>query len=628
MKSIIETVQLFNDKSNVGVNDFASFLDVTPKTLVKRIEEYNEELYKYDMHIEFNNTYNWYWLKINDDKKYDEFIKGSIEKIYYAIPDNDDDRVIFVLNKLLKANDYIKRSKLAEMMYVSEKTVSQVLSEVEKILTLYNLKLDRKPSYGIQIIGDEFNKRQCFINRLIVPSEKLGRSNYEESFADIILEISKNNNLQFPEVSFENLLHYVGVLINRINNGFIIEDDNGLDVRNTSETAKDILDTLVDKNFIKHYTKAEQSYLALFLSADRVTSNKIQINTIIPSYLENIVNNLFAYIDKQFGIDLNDNLEIRLYLLRHLTSLDIRLKYDIRIDVSVPDNFKEKCPFAYMIASESCYVIENYYGKKMSDKEIYLLSLFIEVALEKQKEKPHKFNILLVCPTCKISSLLLKTTLESEFDKYINNLEMRSIYDLSNIDFNDYDYIFSTTPIDISVPIPVVLITDIKGQLNIAKVKQTINPNNIYDAITNYYDKELFFTDIDLSTKEEVFEFMLNKIKEKYKIKKDSLDLLLKREALGSTSFFDGVALPHPIEPINKDNNIVCVVLLNKPMDWGNKKVSLVIMSSTYNSKDINTKTFYEVTSKLVFNNEAINKIIENKNYSILINELFLCSNN
>lgn len=58
------------------------------------------------------------------------------------------------------------------------------------------------------------------------------------------------------------------------------------------------------------------------------------------------------------------------------------------------------------------------------------------------------------------------------------------------------------------------------------------------------------------------------------------------------------------------------------------KKVSLIIMSSTYNSKDNNTKTFYEVTSKLVFNSEAINKIIENKNYSILINELFLCSNN
>lgn len=627
MKSIVETIQLFRDKSNVSINDFASFLGVSTKTLVKRLDDYNEELERYDMHIEYNEKNNWYWLRINDDKKYDEFIKTSIEKQYCAIPDNDEDRVVFVLNKLLKAKDYIKRSKLAEMMFVSEKTVSSALSEVEKIISLYNLELDRKPNYGIKIIGEEFNKRQCFINRLIVPSEKLGRSNYEESFADIILEISKKNNLQFPEVSFENLLHYVGVLINRINNGFIIENDEGIDVKNTNETARDILDLLVDKNFIKQYSKAEQSYLALFVSADRITSNKIQINTIIPPYLENIVNNLFMYIDKQFGIDLNDNLEIRLYLLRHLTSLDIRLKHDIYIDVSVPNNFKEKCPFAYMIASESSYVIENYYKKKMSDKEIYLLSLFIEVALEKQKEKPKKFDILLVCPTCKISSLLLKTTLESEFDKYINNLEMRSIYDLNNINFSDFDYIFSTTPIDISVPIPVVLITDIKGQLNVTKVKQTINPNNIYDAITNYYDKELFFIDADLHNVDEVFEFIISKVKDKYNIKKDSYSLLVKREELGSTSFFEGIALPHPIEPLNKDNNIVCVLLLKSPITWGDKKVSLVIMSSTYDSKDINTKTFYEVTSKLVFNSEAINKIIENKTYSTLINELFLCSN-
>ena len=621
MKTILDLVEYLNNNGGVGLKELATLFEVSTKTASSKLSEYGDELSKYDIEISYTKD-NGYSVISKNQELYKAFLKDCAENVYSTIPNNDYERVNFIINKLLKTKDYIKRSKLADMMYVSEKTVSNCLSNVEKILFSYSLRLDRKPNYGIKIIGHEFDRRQCLINRLIVPNQKYTINEFETSFVDLIKIVSKENNLQFPEISFLNLLHYIGVTINEINRGNIINEE--LDNKNQSihKIADNILNSLKENNFIDDYTEGEVKYLSLFVKADRITNNSLITNFVVPDYLEDIINSIFDFIEKQYGINLNSNLDIRLYLMRHLVSLDVRLKYDIHIDIKVPTNYKEKCPFAYMVASGSSFIIENYYHKKISEKEIYLLSLFIEVALESRKVR--KYNILLVCPTCKVGSLLLKVALENEFSSYINNLEMRSLYDLDNIDFSKFDYVFASVPIDINIPIPVVLISDVEGQLNIKKIKETVGKVNTLDCITTYYNKELFFTDVECEDKDEVFKFMLDKIKLHYEIKDSALELINKRESLGTTDFFDNVALPHPSEPISNEENIVCVMILKNKINWGNRKVRLVIFSSTFNSKNEETKNFYEATAKFVFNKESVNKLLEYPSYSTLINELII----
>ena len=622
MRRILDLIDYLNNNSNVNLKELATFFDVSTKTAANKINEYNNQLSKYKIEI-INSKDGGYSVLINDDKLYQQFLKESIEGVYHNIPNNDYDRVNYIINKLLKSNDYIKRSKLADMMYVSEKTVSNCLTNVEKILFSYNLRLDRKPNYGIKIIGHEFDKRLCLINKLIVPSQKYVRNEFEDSFTEVIKDVAKETNLQFPEISFLNLLHYIGVSINEINRGNLINEETHKKDDEAYRISEIILSKLKEKGFIKEYTDGEIKYLSLFVRADRITNGNLLNSVVIPDYLENITNNLFDFIDKQYGINLNDNLDMRLYLLRHLVSLDIRLKYDIYIDIVIPDNYKEKCPFAYMVASSSCFVIENYYHKQMNEKEIYLLSLFIEVALESKKSK--KYNILLVCPACKVGSLLLKLALENEFGKYIGNLEMRSVFDLDTIDFKKFDYVFTSVPIDMNIPIPVVLISDVEGQLNVSKIRETVGSNSTFDSIISYFNKELFYSDLDLKDKDDVLEFMINKIKKIYKIKENSLDLIKKREALGSTDFFEKVAMPHPTEPIC-DENIVCVLILKNSINWGNRDVRLIIFSSTVSSKDEQTKNFYEATAKFVFDSKSVDRVLEYPSYSTLINELIIAN--
>lgn len=625
MDEFIQVINCLRGEKSVLPNYLADLLGVTTKTLSRKIEEINIFLKEEKTCIRYERN-EGYFLDIEDEAIFKCFMKKYIEKMYHEIPDNDTQRVFYVINKLLKTNDYIKRAEFAVELFVSEKTISNVLTTIDKILKTYDLKLDRKPNYGLKIIGSEFLKRQCIINHLIITYDKFETNDYESSFVDYILKISKEKHLQFSEISFLNLLHYIGVCCNRINRGFIIEEKPDYCISNEMyDISKCIFKILQENEFITSYNDAEMYYLALFLKGDRITNNQILVNTVIPGNLEKLVNELFDFIDKQFDIDLSSNLEMRLYLLRHLVSLDVRMRYDIQIGVSLPDEYSKKYPFAYMIAKQSSFIFENYYKKQFNEEEIYLLSLFYEIVFESNNNNSKKLNILLVCPTGKIGSLLLKMNLQNEFSDYIGNIEMRNVFDLKNVNYEDFDYIFTTTPIDVVVSVPIIVISDIEGQLNTHKVKDTIQSNDMLRSVTEFYSKELFFKNVNCISKEEAIDFIINEIKKHYSIKENTKDLFLQRELLGTTDFVDDVAMLHPLQPLAQEN-IVCVVVLNKPVFWGKRKIQLIIMSSTYNSKDKLLKKFVESTANFVFNNESVKKVIENPNYSTFINELLYCS--
>lgn len=64
-----------------------------------------------------------------------------------------NERSKFIINKLIKTENYITVSEIAEKLQVSNKTVIRQLSSVEKILMQHNLSLERKTSKGMRVLG-------------------------------------------------------------------------------------------------------------------------------------------------------------------------------------------------------------------------------------------------------------------------------------------------------------------------------------------------------------------------------------------------------------------------------------------------------------------------------------------
>ncbi len=97
-----------------------------------------------------------YTIKIEDEDKYKAFFNEITNKVF----EYNVDLLIILLWK----NDYIKIEEIIDLMYISRNIVSKELKSIEKVLKTYSLKLDRRPNYGINILGDEFIKRMLILD--------------------------------------------------------------------------------------------------------------------------------------------------------------------------------------------------------------------------------------------------------------------------------------------------------------------------------------------------------------------------------------------------------------------------------------------------------------------------------
>lgn len=95
------------------------------------------------------------------------------------------------------------------MIYVSRNTITADLKQVEAILNLYHLTINRRPNYGICVEGSEFNRRLCIANCLYKNNMSF-TSPLQKADGQILFEILsvifRVHHIRISETSFENLI--------------------------------------------------------------------------------------------------------------------------------------------------------------------------------------------------------------------------------------------------------------------------------------------------------------------------------------------------------------------------------------------------------------------------------------
>ena len=92
----------------------------------------------------------------------------------------------------------------------------------------------------------------------------------------------------------------------------------------------------------------------------------------------------------------------------------------------------------------------------------------------------------------------------------------------------------------------------------------------------------------------------------------------MNREKTVSTDIGIRAALPHPDRLIS-ENTVIAVGILDEPVFWGKKEVSLVILAMIGKREFPDIQKFYEGTIRLISDDEAINKLEEHRDYQTLI---------
>lgn len=628
----LEILHLMSEDRYVSTNELMKQIPNSEKTLRGRVKALDELIRRHGAHIESKRGYG-YLLVIEDREEFIRYRRELQQKSEEMIPGTGNERITYILSFLLNRKGYMKREELAEFLCVSEKTISADMRQVEFILKQYELEIERRPARGMRVAGDEFRKRQCILNQLILMnSSDFFRGEAEEKklgiLSGIVKAMAEQHHMNIPEVPFQNLVYYLSVTVHRMKHGFVIRGEECAGWKKDVgiyKVSEELLDQIRETGMITDYLDGEVYYTSLFLWGSRIVENNPRdvANFVIPGRVEKLAGIMISSVYDSFGIDFRGDLNLRMCLINHLASLDVRMRNGIYIENPHLEEIREKYFMAYVIAKEAADEVARFYGKPVSEDEIGYFALLFAMKLKQETGEESRMNILLFCATGKIGSQFLKFRLEEEFSDYINRIDMCGNYDLDTIDFSRYDYVFATIPIDRQIPVPILMIRDFFNSAERIRIYQELNRRKKSGNMRNFYREGLFFTGVPGKTKEEVISWMCGRIAEREEVPDCLEEVILERERLGSTDFGNLAAMPHPSRIIMEEN-LVCVGILKEPILWERNKVQLVVLAVVSHSASEEVQEFFSATARLLLDQEAVKRVIEGGNYETLMEELTL----
>lgn len=617
-------LEALNETEYISSSRLAEGIPIGEKTLRSRIRELSLEIVSHGASI-IRKMGKGYRLVIQEPALFQSWRKSLLKKESDTVPVSVRDRIQYELLLLFSSRDYIKRSTIGDFLFISEKTVTQDLKQAEFIMSQYALTIEKKAGCGLRAAGSEFSIRQCIMNHCLEQisswkQEREGCSGSREDIGAVLLEISRHEKLRFSEVSLKCLIDYIYVSIHRSRHGFFIQEKLCLGIIDASvyQIAEKMGQCLYEKGIEMPQTKEEISCMAVYLKANSMLDRDFNgtTNLVINEHTDMLTQKILDSIYKTYHVDMHDNLNLRMYLNRHLLSLEIRLTYGIVIKNPLLQELKETYLFSWLLAQQTGIILTDYYQKTISEDEVAFFAMIFELEREHSSSMMKKVNILLVCATGKTSARFLLLTLRKRFERQINSIQLCGLYELQYLDLQRFDYIFSTVPIDRSVNITIIMIRDFMTHMELLDVEKQMKQQE-YSIIRRFFKKELFFTGIHGNSREEIICELCNRAGAVIPLPDGFYQSVLYREQLGSTDFGNMVAIPHPFEQ-NLVHSLVCIGILDTPVLWEHNQVQLVILSAITNTADAEANLFFEMTSRLIMQKDFIGIICREQSFEAL----------
>ena len=402
------------------VDEFAQKMSLSTKTMRGLLQELNEQLQTHGAEI-LHERGKGYRLKVQDlDKFQTIFLKADSN-----IPQDSRGRVRFLIEYFLKDDCYTKVETLCEKLYVSRKTLTFDLRQAEDFFNRFQLTLERKPHYGMRLVGDEFHKRQCLSEYLQERNPGMEHTALEENaqeyeLAQMLVELLEQENYHITDVGLNSLVVHVAVAIQRIRSGQYIqmteEENQKWSAGESYELAQKCAKCITELAGVP-YPEQEVRYLAIHLASKQTSQNFV-----IDSDVQDAVTEMLEEIYQIFQMDFRDDLELILSLSTHLVPLIIRIKYGMRLKNPLLREIRQRYSLAYTIAVQASAVLERRYRCILDSNEVAYLALTIQLSLERKRSHIEKKNVLLVCASGAGTARLMAYKMQKQFGDRIDQI--------------------------------------------------------------------------------------------------------------------------------------------------------------------------------------------------------------
>ena len=613
-----------------SLEELAGQLKLSTKTVRNLINDINADLTNHGADI-ISKYKKGLLLQIEDEEKFRKFYSEHFDNPDNSyIPNTSEERIQYLLEYLFNRQDYVKIDDLCESLYISRRTLSSDIKEVENYINQFGLKIVRKSNHGIKIEGNEFDARICIASFLTKRTQDL--ENDGKQIQMILSDVLKDNNISIRGVAYQNLISHLSIAVSRVKKGYYVrlEDRQKSEISGTAEYK--IAERIAGKlNEVFHITLPENeiAYIAVHLvSKEFFDRHDYENNIVITQEISDLVTEMLENIYVAFKFDFRDNLELRMMISQHLVPLIFRAQYNLDLKNPLLHDVKEKFFLAYTIACNAASVVNRHYNTHLSEDEIGYLAFTFALALERNRTSIEKKNIILVSLSGIGGTQLLTHKLRTVFKDYIDRLEVCDEQKLSAIDFSQFDYVFTTIPITEKVPIPILEVEYFLNSKDVTNVRKILSHGKNLD-LRNKFPEDLFLPHLAFKDKESVLKFLCEVVINKKKLPESFYESVLEREAVAKTAFGNLIAMPHSFKAMSKET-FVCIGILEEPIEWDSQKVQVIFLTSIQDEDQSskNLQNFYQIIAKYSLNPLYIQELISEQDYALFIHEIMQIEEN
>lgn len=613
-------------------NKLSKHLNVSVRTIRSDVNAANQTLEKHGAKIILKRN-RGYFIQIKDPilfKHFIEKVNTNFEAINLETPKS---RINYIIHLLLLNNQYISVEQIINSVYVSYNTLQNYLRSIGTQLEKYNLELINRTERGIKIIGDEAEKRKCFIDSLQDSHSEGAISSFSneeyyffhdydlDELRSLISDILLKYHISINDINLKNLILHIALMILRIDHENYIHYINPKEIHQEFQPLlNDILD-LLRQHYNIYLTEGERQYLYIHI----ISNTDADILGITNDKVYQMTEQLLACIYQDYTFDLRDDVTLVEDLMKHFKSILSTKILDPEKRNPLLHTIKTNFPLPFEITLTS--VRKSLPKYDFNEDDIGYISLHIGAAIERCFHSHFQAkNIILVCDGSYSIARILEAKLKNYFSNKINIIEIMSCSQIESKDqffFDSIDFIISTANLSIS-SCPTVTVNFTLKKEDIESISRMINIIKKQDAKRGcqFFDESLFLRDKIYQNKIDLLSDLTNMLKEHDFIQKDFLDSVLEREQISGTNMNNIFAFPHPLKAYANQTK-VAVALLKEPLIWHkNETVQIVFLLSTKTNEQKNLEELYNIIIEIINDPLLQKRILKSKNFQEFIHNL------
>lgn len=372
------------------------------------------------------------------------------DRDFYAYKLSKEERVRIAASLLVNASGYLTLSAIADSLFVSRATIINDLERIRECVRSGNLQVHSHPNKGLLAEGTESDKR-LFLMRLAgvkfadsrrdVVSEHISVQAGDRMIVQKILnEQERIHASYFTDGSFQEILLYLGIMVNRSLQGEFIEARE----RTSSgryRMAQDIMKYIVQYCHI-NTTEDEVQFLSELLASARYLKNRTVPKNVVK--IQMITRAFIEKISEELGILLDDDYDFFENLSNHLASILSR-------NTSYPQNpvideILEENKTVLAAVHKKKSVIQSCVERELTAKDLDYIAIHVCAALERKKNKKVAFHVIVACHAGIGTSQLLLEKLKKHFNFHI--VDVVSSHEAKNLEKGRADLVITTVPIE------------------------------------------------------------------------------------------------------------------------------------------------------------------------------------